>query len=746
MSEIEGSHCINASTHLYSPAVHVFADLPNGDFEQTGLLPRPNSEALFHLATIDASNVMDVSSDNVGNVSSDIRDRTHDQSLEQQTQPISQPGEPNSSQRARDFALNQECWGMLVSCVPGLPTERLSRQTPVVTMGREADSMIRLAWKSISKNHAVLTWDPNMNNEITIRDLSSNGTWLDDEFIGKNNVRPLGHGSRLSFALGRRANKESEPEYRYVFHSFVKEDRAVYAHYDFSVQLGKGTYATVYKAISRATNKWVAIKVIHESMRPPTDDDTCREIEILRNLHHENICEMKGYFINANRSIDLILEYMDGRDLLHFMNDKGGIMTEWMSWHITEQVCKAVAHMHSLHILHRDLKPENILLSQTKPPVVKIADFGWAKLVDEQTALTTICGTPTYIAPEIVMGEPYTNKVDSWSVGAIVFLLNTPLPRVETAPLKRLIRAKLISWQHLEGSQVTPNARDFLEKLLEFNPVKRMDLETAKMHPWLKSRDPTYNISLPSDQNEDMAPARTASLPSAKNNRAIVVPMREGTADPFADADDLAQPIDPYETPGDRDPYGPVVPIGGWNNLIQQKAVTSSRAVVEALQASEADAMTHSQEDEYLYGPPKQSAAPEQPVAGPSKAPGTPQRRGQKRALADMMDGTLSSLTELSIVGDEPSPPPSPPPRKRGKTIARTATPEPKPKAAAPRKGKAPAREPKPKAPAKETKPKASAPRKAKGPAKKAAAPEPDPPQTTATTRSTRAAARAARR
>lgn len=92
------------------------------------------------------------------------------------------------------------------------------------------------------------------------------------------------------------------------------------------------------------------------------------------------------------------------------------------------QICQAVAYIHEQNITHRDLKPENILLTNSDPPICKVADFGLSKLVDDATFLKTTCGTPAYLAPEVMLrydpkNDAYTNKVDSFSLGVIFFCM-----------------------------------------------------------------------------------------------------------------------------------------------------------------------------------------------------------------------------------------------------------------------------------------------------------------------------------
>jgi serine/threonine protein kinase len=95
------------------------------------------------------------------------------------------------------------------------------------------------------------------------------------------------------------------------------------------------------------------------------------------------------------------------------------------------QICQAIAYIHGQGITHRDLKPENIILTSTTPPICKVADFGLSKIVDDVTFLKTTCGTPAYLAPEVMLRmdiqrDPYTDKVDSFSLGVILFCMLVP--------------------------------------------------------------------------------------------------------------------------------------------------------------------------------------------------------------------------------------------------------------------------------------------------------------------------------
>ncbi|KAJ6625379.1 kinase-like domain-containing protein [Mycena sp. CBHHK59/15] len=458
--------------------------------------------------------------------------------------------------------LSAQSWGLLVPCVPGIRRVFLPKSERTIHVGRVPTSHLVVPWIGASNLHAVISWNglEDAGSEVTIEDKSKNGTYhtlkIKGERIGEGYKRILSDGTEISFGLARRPKTENEPDYRFIYRDLVSVKRELYKHYDISTQLGEGSYARVFKGLHKATSQWVAIKVIHETLRKGPHPlaanalDMNPEIRVMKELRHPNICTLREAFSNANGSIDLVLEFVEGGDLLKFIVEKNGL-TEWMTCHIAQQLCQALAYIHSKGITHRDLKPEssvigqNILLTQDSPPIVKVADFGLAKLVNSMTALRTICGTPTYIAPEIVTqkpGDQYTNLVDSWSVGVIVFAMLTskmPFPKVPTQELKKLIEERTISWEYLDKhrTKISDDAKDFLHCLLEFEPGKRMSLAKALKHPWTTAHKPTYDLQYPDTLMEGQSLTRTASVHTADSIEPPLAhspPTRATTEDPYA--------------------------------------------------------------------------------------------------------------------------------------------------------------------------------------------------------------------
>lgn len=418
------------------------------------------------------------------------------QQATQSTQHASQPNPANT---------NSHLWGYLQPCSNVLRRLDLWKVQPAASVGRAPDNDIILPGGRVSNKHCRITWDgkEDKNSAVTVLDTSSNGTWINGAKIGKDKTAVLKEGNEIAFGSPHPQPGDLE-DYRFIYrHTAAGPPQGgLHAQYDISHEIGKGSFATVMKAVSRATGQWYAIKVIQDNKvkrATANNNETAfaREISILERLHHRNICQMKEAFFEDN-SINLVLEFVDGGDLLDYILREGGLK-EPLAVHIIAQVCDALAYIHSKGIAHRDLKPENVLLTTENPPTVKVADFGLAKVVDSVTFLRTMCGTPAYLAPEVVTQqnqEGYDHLVDSWSVGVIVFCmftLSSPFIEDENQrDLKVRIAERTIQWSILDHVDVSPLARTFIERLLEHDPRDRMSLSTACTHAWL-ANDPTLS-------------------------------------------------------------------------------------------------------------------------------------------------------------------------------------------------------------------------------------------------------------
>eukprot|EP00588_Corethron_pennatum_P031999 CAMPEP_0194346358 /NCGR_PEP_ID=MMETSP0171-20130528/105381_1 /TAXON_ID=218684 /ORGANISM="Corethron pennatum, Strain L29A3" /LENGTH=266 /DNA_ID=CAMNT_0039113469 /DNA_START=416 /DNA_END=1213 /DNA_ORIENTATION=- len=200
---------------------------------------------------------------------------------------------------------------------------------------------------------------------------------------------------------------------------------SVYDLFRFKDLIGTGGFSSVYAVSCNYSNSksTLAIKVLEDSrMKTESEQKHFRnELKIMRSLHHPNIIKLNGYFKESNKHY-LVMEYIPGGDLLDNII-KNGSYDEFRGRKIAYSLLNAVKYMHSNGIAHRDLKPENILLSKHHECDIKIADFGLSTRFNGPKSLTTMCGTPGYIAPEVLNGKRYDAAADIWSLGVTIYII-----------------------------------------------------------------------------------------------------------------------------------------------------------------------------------------------------------------------------------------------------------------------------------------------------------------------------------
>ncbi|GLB37085.1 putative forkhead associated domain containing protein [Lyophyllum shimeji] len=472
---------------------------------------------------------MDDSNDNLM-LNDDGMEETQQQT--QSTQQASQQSNPT---------VDSHLWGYLQPCSPALTRIDFWKIHPRYTIGRNTEqNQIVLPGFKVSNLHCTITWDgSDVGQNVVVHDLSSNGTFINGSKIGRGQTRILREGNEIAFGTSvPQPHNGGLEDYRFIYRHIASgpPTTGLYAFYDLTQELGKGSFATVMKAICRKTGQWFAVKMIQESrnVRSPGEQQPqtrprnelfMREISILEKLKHPNICELKEVFFQENSNdINLVLELVEGGDLLDYILKNNGL-SEASAQHITYQLCDALAYIHSKNVAHRDLKPENVLLTKDNPPIVKVADFGLAKFVDSLTMLRTMCGTPSYLAPEVVRqenNEGYDNLVDSWSVGVIVFsMLTNASPFIEDEnqrDIRTRVSERIIDWNCLAATNVSDAAQEFIRDLLEEDPRQRMTLTASLQHPWLTSYTPVYDRS---------ATHSTSSIPTDDYSMLSSVPENE---------------------------------------------------------------------------------------------------------------------------------------------------------------------------------------------------------------------------
>lgn len=195
-------------------------------------------------------------------------------------------------------------------------------------------------------------------------------------------------------------------------------------NYFVSHKLGSGAFGEVYKVIDRKLRSY-AVKYIKgdSSYSKENNQVTDNEIKIMKNLSHVCIIRTLDIMKDTSGGACLIIEYMDGGDLLNrIIGSPERRLTENQARCVFFQVTDAINYLHNKGITHRDIKPDNVLLKNADEyPLVKLTDFGLSKWVTEGTVMKSLIGTPTYCAPEVLKTgvSKYTSKVDVWSMGVM---------------------------------------------------------------------------------------------------------------------------------------------------------------------------------------------------------------------------------------------------------------------------------------------------------------------------------------
>ena len=255
--------------------------------------------------------------------------------------------------------------------------------------------------------------------------------------------------------------------------------------YQFLNAIGEGSFGKVYKARIRGTGQIVAIKSIKKKGKQEKDLNNLRqEIEILRGLFHENIILLLDSF-ETNTEFCLVTELAQG-ELFEILEDDK-CLPEPEVRKIAQQLVNSLYYLHSQRVIHRDMKPQNILISANG--IVKLCDFGFARTMSTNTiVLTSIKGTPLYMAPELVKELPYNQSVDIWSLGVILYELFVGQPPFYTNSIYSLINL-IINDSVKYPDNMSSEFKDFLKCLLNKAPNERSSCKDLLRHSFIRETE-----------------------------------------------------------------------------------------------------------------------------------------------------------------------------------------------------------------------------------------------------------------
>ncbi|XP_011676911.2 serine/threonine-protein kinase ULK2 isoform X1 [Strongylocentrotus purpuratus] len=281
--------------------------------------------------------------------------------------------------------------------------------------------------------------------------------------------------------------------------------------------IGHGAFAIVFRGRERKRpDQTVAIKCINKKNLSKSQTFPEKEIEILKELHHGNVVSLL-HFKETTSSLFMVMEFCNGGDLADYLHIKGTLSEDTIRFFLGQIAC-AMKAIHEKGIIHRDLKPQNLLLSHNSKHKVphpneihlKIADFGFARFLEGDMMAATLCGSPLYMAPEVITSQHYDAKADLWSIGTIIFQCLTgsaPFKAANPPELKKLyMKARTLDPNIPPGTSKA--LKDLLIRLLKRNQKDRIEFDKFFSHDFLgKNLKSTSTSPMP-------VPSRTYSFSS----------------------------------------------------------------------------------------------------------------------------------------------------------------------------------------------------------------------------------------
>ncbi|XP_028772975.1 serine/threonine-protein kinase ATG1c [Neltuma alba] len=264
-------------------------------------------------------------------------------------------------------------------------------------------------------------------------------------------------------------------------------------------QIGAGSFSVVWHGRHRVHGTEVAIKEIATSrLNKKLQESLMSEIFILKRIDHPNIIRLHD-IIQVPGKIHLVLEYCKGGDLSMYIHRRGRVQ-EGTAKHFMQQLAAGLQVLRDNNLIHRDLKPQNLLLTRNDDnSVLKIADFGFARSLQPKGLAETLCGSPLYMAPEIMQLQKYDAKADLWSVGAILFQLvtgRTPYTgNNQIQLLQNIVKSTELQFPS-DNQSLSYECKDLCQKLLRRSPVERLTFEEFFNHPFLSQKRPEQDKSL----------------------------------------------------------------------------------------------------------------------------------------------------------------------------------------------------------------------------------------------------------
>lgn len=250
--------------------------------------------------------------------------------------------------------------------------------------------------------------------------------------------------------------------------------------------IGKGSFGKVMQVRKKDTGKIYAMKVLRKEaiVQRKQVVHTKAEKSILQKIQHPFIVTL-NYAFQTEDKLYMVLDYVNGGELFYHLKKEGKFPEPRVRLYAAE-ITSALSHLHSFDIVYRDLKPENILLDSEGH--ICITDFGLSKEIPKEGSTHTFCGTPEYLAPEVLRGQGHSTPVDWWSLGTLIYEMLTGLPPFYSKNIN-IMYQKILNGELRFPNYISPEAKSLLEGLLNRDVNARLGDKDIKGHPFFSPID-----------------------------------------------------------------------------------------------------------------------------------------------------------------------------------------------------------------------------------------------------------------
>ncbi len=331
-----------------------------------------------------------------------------------------------------------------------------------------------------SKHHSI---------DITCSDLMFDmrlAQSLDPRIFENNIAMAMGKTLNcISYDISKQLEKHNLP-------SFPEgcKDQTFRSVYQLNAKIKSGSFGTVCVGTHRKSGNRVAIKCVQKKKLSPHEDSAIfTEVRILSTVQHDRICNVIDFFDEKDWYF-IVMPLMEGGDVFDRVG-KLNNYSEDVARNLIFQMLRGIAFLHEKNIAHCDLKPKNLLLkSKEDDSSVVLADFGFATEVYAPMSISKQCGTPYFVAPEIILGDGYDTRADMWSVGVIAYSLlsgSLPFNGRRHLDLYKNIMSGQYTFDKEKWDGVSDGAKDFVRRLLVVDPSERFTCQDALNHKWIRA-------------------------------------------------------------------------------------------------------------------------------------------------------------------------------------------------------------------------------------------------------------------